>query len=160
MADHYLLFRAAGRLHALRVGSVLEIMRPLPIETINGAPDFVLGVAMIRGCATTVLSASLLVVGAPAEDVRRWVHVRAEAGPPGRTGTGRTIALAVADVIGIRREQELALQECAPLLREADRGMVEQLGRLDGELLRQLRAGICVPELPPSSTSPSRSETG
>jgi purine-binding chemotaxis protein CheW len=44
-----LLFRSGGRLCALRLESVRETTRPLPIEPIAGTPPFVLGISVMRG---------------------------------------------------------------------------------------------------------------
>lgn len=152
MPDRCLLFRTAARIYALDVRIVLEIMRPLALDGVEGTPEFVLGVAMIRGRATPVVSASSLFSRLPSEPCRRWIHVRAqEAGHDGGDSP-RTVALAVEDVLGVRRVDELALEACAPLLQDADSGAVAQLGRLDGELLRRLSSGIALPPLSELST--------
>ena len=44
-----LVCRVAARLCALPVRAVIEIMRPLALEPIAGAPAFVAGLAIIRG---------------------------------------------------------------------------------------------------------------
>jgi len=55
-----LLFRIGGRLCALRLESVLETMRPLPVEPMAGTPPFVLGISIVRGVAMPVVDPARL----------------------------------------------------------------------------------------------------
>jgi hypothetical protein len=47
----WLLCRAGNLLCALPIEHVIEIMRPLPVEQIAGAPHYVRGLSIIRGVA-------------------------------------------------------------------------------------------------------------
>jgi purine-binding chemotaxis protein CheW len=120
----WLLCRAGAVLCGLPLTQVVEVMRMLPIEVVGGAPPCVSGLAIIRGTPTPIVDVALLLGGhaAPAE---RLVTVRA--------GT-RTVALAVAAVLGVRSIEDSA-QSLPPLLREAAGDIVSAIGRLDADLL-------------------------
>src|SRR4029078_13028407 len=78
---------------ALRIARVIEIMRPLPVQHIDGAPEVVLGAAIIRGLPTPVVDASRM-LGAPGS---------ASSGIFVILGVdGRRVALAVTSVQGVR----------------------------------------------------------
>ncbi|HZE91839.1 MAG TPA: chemotaxis protein CheW, partial [Rhizobacter sp.] len=66
--------RVQGRLCALPLSHVVETMRPLPTETIAGAPDFVCGLAVIRGAPVPVVDLARL-LGATDTQARRFVTV-------------------------------------------------------------------------------------
>ena len=55
--------RARDRWCAVPVEHVLETMRPLPVQPLRGAPDFVLGVSTIRGVPTPVVDLGHLLFG-------------------------------------------------------------------------------------------------
>src|SRR5665213_1690890 len=55
----WLLCRA-GRLLALPLESVVEIMRLLPVEPLPGMPRFIAGLCIIRGSPVPVVNADLL----------------------------------------------------------------------------------------------------
>ncbi|HEY8946910.1 MAG TPA: chemotaxis protein CheW [Polyangiaceae bacterium] len=120
-----LLCRVKGRFCALPLSNVIEIMRPLAVEALLGAPPFVLGLSIIRGEATAVVSARRLFGD--------------EDGPPGRFVTLRTgrrkVALAVDDVLEVRALDAELLSELPPLLREVEGTLASRLGALDAELL-------------------------
>lgn len=82
----------AGRLFALPLTHVVEMMRPQPVVPVSGAPSFVLGLSIIRGAAVPVISASLL-LGAPGGAATRFVTIQVG---------GRHAALAVGNVLGLR----------------------------------------------------------
>jgi len=131
-----LLFRVRSRLYALPVGHVMETMRPLPVETVAGAPAAVMGMALIRGNPVPVLA--LAAVLEHGEEVcARFITVRAGAEP---------VALAVASVVGVQRVDVASLRELPPLLREADHGAVSAIGAADAELMLVLNAARLVPE--------------
>ena len=52
-----LLVRAGGRLCAVPLPQVVEVVRALPIDAIPGAPAFVRGLTIVRGRAVPVASA-------------------------------------------------------------------------------------------------------
>lgn len=130
-----LLLRAAGHTCALNLGDVIEIMRPLPIERIAGAPEVVLGLAVIRGVAVPVVALSTLFRSETAA-FTRFVLVRAG---------GKPVALAVDAVIGLHEFPASDYQAMPPLLRDAARSVVETIAALDSELLFVLNTAGIVP---------------
>jgi purine-binding chemotaxis protein CheW len=140
-ADHaeraaWLVFRAGAHLCALPLGQVIEIMRPLPIEAVAGAPPYVRGLCVMRGEAVPVVDAGLL-VGEAAVEAERLIAIRAG---------DRVIALATETVLGIRAIGAATLAALPPLLREAARGAIAAIGTLDAELLLFLRSTRIVPQ--------------
>lgn len=138
-----LLCGVAGRFCAVPIEHVVETMRPLPIEAVAGAPDFVLGVAIVRGAALPVVDAARLVGSntASATPSGRFVTLRVDA---------RHVVLAVESVAGVRRLPATSIAELPPLLRDATVDLVETLGALDARLLVVLRAMHLVTESLPS----------
>src|SRR5215467_11854932 len=58
--DSFLLVRVHGSLCALPLGHVQEVLRPLPLQAVPGAPAFVCGVTVIRGGVMPVIDAAVL----------------------------------------------------------------------------------------------------
>jgi purine-binding chemotaxis protein CheW len=140
-ADHaeraaWLVFRAGAHLCALPLAQVIEIMRPLPIEAVAGAPPYVRGLCVMRGTAVPVVDAGLL-IGEARVEAERLVAIR--------TGD-RVIALATETVLGIRMIGAATLAALPPLLGEAARETITAIGMLDAELLLFLRSTRIVPE--------------
>jgi len=135
------VFHAGTWLCGLPLGSVVETMRPLAVQSLPGLPSFVLGLSVIRGVPTPVVDVSALLRGAavdaPTASVGRFVTVLAG---------GRPVALAVSSVVGVRGLESAALRACPPMLGGASAGVIEAVGTLDAELLVVLRAGRLVPE--------------
>jgi purine-binding chemotaxis protein CheW len=129
-----LLCRVRTWLCALPIEHVVETMRPLPIELVSGAPSFVLGVSILRGRPVPVVDAARLLGAEALSDPTRFVAVNVR---------GRSIALAVDSVVGVRSAKG-ALDRFPPLLQEAS--ILSALGTLDAELLFVLRAARLVPE--------------
>lgn len=136
-AQHCLICRIETRLCALPLVHVLEVMRPLPLERIEGAPHFVLGLAVIRGEPLPVVDVAALLSGVPSPKVSRFVAVRVG---------DRHVALAVAEVLGTRTIERQLLGQTPPLLSQAAPG-VEALGTLDGALLATLDSARVLDEL-------------
>jgi purine-binding chemotaxis protein CheW len=109
-------------------------MRPLPIDRLPSAPEFVLGVSMIRGAPTPVVDAGAL-VGQPDPAPTRFITLKAGE---------RKIALAVESVLGIRALAAASLQPLPPLLRKAGAGVIDTLAALDAELLAVIRLARAV----------------
>lgn len=130
----YLLARTRSVLAALPVEAALETMRPLPATPIAGQPPFMIGVAVIRGEPTPVLDLAALLGGAPGVP-SRYVTLR--------TG-GRTAALAVDEVLGIRRLD--AVDDLPPLLQGANPSMIGLMATLDAKLLAVLDSSKAVPD--------------
>jgi purine-binding chemotaxis protein CheW len=132
----WLLCRAGTMLCALPIEQVIEIMRPLPIEQIGGAPRYVRGLSVIRGGAIPVVDLGQILSD---RDTRptRLIAVRAAA---------RTIALAVDSVVGISSVAANKFTQLPPLLREAAADTISAIAALDGALIFILEAARLVPE--------------
>lgn len=133
---YWLLCQAGDHLCALPLGQVHEIMRPLPLETVSGAPPFVKGVCLVRGEPVPVLHVGLL-VGGRETNFERLVRVKV-----GR----RIVALAFESVLGVRTAETEKLDNLPPLLRTAGADAVTAIGTLDRDLLYVLDEARIVPE--------------
>ncbi len=120
---------------ALPVGKVIETMRPLPIEPLPDVPDFVQGLAVVRGRAIPVVDLAR-VLGGREERIGRFVTVRA--GGPG-------VALAVRGVVGTQVLEAAQIEQLPPLARGASPALVRGLAVLDRELLLLLELGRILP---------------
>ena len=132
----WLVCRVAVCLCALPVGHVVEVMRLLPIEPLSGMPQFLSGLCLIRGLPVPVVDAGLLLSGSDTR-ARRLVTL---------AFGGRTIALAVEEVIGIRSLDNEAVRMLPPLLQNTAGDAVEAIRALDGELLLLLDTARLIPE--------------
>jgi len=134
-AAPWLLCRAGRHLCALPLDRVAETMRPLPIQPLAAAPPFVRGLCVHRGTPVPVVDAGML-LGQSDARAERLVVIR--------TGD-RMVALAVADIVGVRPLTS-ASQALPPLLREAASAAVSAIGVLDEELLLVLGTARIVPD--------------
>lgn len=116
---------------------MLETLRPLPLRPLKATAAFVCGLSVIRGAPVPVVDLSAVIGSPRADSIRRWVTVRLG---------DRRVALAVEGVLGIRELEDSTLQALPPLLRDANRGLIEAVGMLDSELLMVLEAGRLLPE--------------
>ena len=130
-ADLSLVRRVDRMLCALPLRHVIETMRPLPVETVADSPPFVLGLAMIRGAPVPVVDAARL-LGEAVPPAGRWIAL---------TVGSRQVALAVASVLGVRPLPVGARHALPPLLKDARRDLVAELGLLDDALLLVLQGG-------------------
>jgi purine-binding chemotaxis protein CheW len=131
-STRFLVVVAASRASALPLAHVVEVMRPLPVEPLLGTPDYVLGVAVIRGAPMPVVNlASLLVGGTHHNDFRRFVTVKA---------AERRFALAVDDVVGVRVLDDTEFGDLPPLLRHGDVDLIDAVGVVDAHLLVVLQS--------------------
>jgi purine-binding chemotaxis protein CheW len=130
-----LVLRCGALLAALPIAQVVEVFRPLALEPLGEVPDFVRGVALVRGAPVAVLDLRRLLGEGVLQEARRWVALRFE---------GRRIVLAVDEVLAVR---DMDLSLCGPLppLVEEGAPVVEALGRLDARLLLLLRAAYLLP---------------
>jgi purine-binding chemotaxis protein CheW len=134
-----LICRVATRICALPVGVVIEIMRPLPIDPIAGAPGFVAGLAILRGEPVPVVDAARLLGAGPGRP-GRFVALRTAPRP-----VARSVVLAVDGVLGVHRlaaEQQVALPALAGALAGE---VIAAVGALDAQLLIVLEAARLVP---------------
>ena len=136
MRAQTLLCRVGTRLCAVPLEHVVETLRPLPVEPLAGAPDFVLGVTLLRGEPAPVVDAARL-LGASTGQPARFVALRVGE---------RIVALAVDGVEDVRTLDEGTIRALPPLLRDARSDAVEALGRLDADLLLVLRSAALVPD--------------
>lgn len=134
-ARAFLVCDTDGRRCALALEHVVETMRPLPISPFAGAPDFVLGVAIVRGAPTPVVDLAAL-LGGGRRTPGRFVTVKAGE---------RRVALAVERVAGVHM-LPAADGVIPPLLREARADVVAGVSTLDAELLVVIRAARIVPD--------------
>lgn len=139
-AGLFLICRAA-QLCSLPLDKVGEIMRPMPLEHIAELPPFVLGASIIRGIVVPVISLTRLLGNSPAASPStgspRFVSLK--------LGAHRA-ALAVDQVIGIRRIDAANMHDMAPLLESLERGTIGDVTTLDRELLLVLQASRLVPD--------------
>lgn len=123
--NSWLLCRAGSHLCALPLAHVLEVMRPLPVEPLADAPAFLRGLSVIRGAPVPVLDLGRL-LGQAKTTPARLITVRIG---------DRVLGLAVAEVISVRREDEVGPHAAVPLLREVAQDSVSTIGALDSEAL-------------------------
>jgi purine-binding chemotaxis protein CheW len=131
-----LLVCVATHTCALDLAHVVEIMRPLPIEPVAGAPEMVRGLSAIRGAPVPVVGLDAL-FNSYGGVTTRFVVVRAGE---------RRVALAVDAVLGICALAPSVYQALPPLLRDAARGAVDTIAALDSELYFVLNTVSIVPD--------------
>jgi len=135
-AGHALIFRIGTRLCALPLPHIVETLRPLRVAPLAGAPEHVLGVALIRGLAQPVVDVARL-LGEDEAEITRYVTLRIGE---------RRVALAVGQVVGTRVLHPDELQDLPPLLRHAGQDSVRALGQIDAELLLVLDGARLIPD--------------
>lgn len=106
---------------------VREIMRPLSIEPLRETAPFVLGMSIIRGASVPVVDLVALLGRDEDETIlfQRFVSLGLE---------GRTVALAVDEVIRVVEYPAQELAALPPLLEQAASGVVEGLFLADAKL--------------------------
>ena len=112
-------------------------MRPLVIERLADSPPFVLGLSIIRGTATPVVHAALLLGLPESRSIEKFVTIQIGS---------RTAALAVGEVLGIRALPADTLRSLPPLLGDARSDLIQAIGTLDSGLLFVLRGARIVPD--------------
>lgn len=135
-SDLALLCRVGNLLCALPLQHVVETMRPLPIESMPGAPDFVAGMSIVRGGPVPVIALAHL-FNSPTDRATRLVVVRSGE---------RRVGIVVDAVVGIHAIPADVFRRLPPLLRDASRRAVAEIGALDGEFTVALSAARLVPE--------------
>ena len=124
-----------ARACALPLAFVSETMRPLPLEALAGSPECVLGLSVVRGRPTPVVHLGRLLGSDGAWDASRVGAMRLD---------GRSLALAVDSVLGVRDLDPDELEAVPALLGPSATGAIRSVGRLDGQLLIVWRAGRLV----------------
>jgi purine-binding chemotaxis protein CheW len=127
-----LVLDTLSRTCTLPLADVVEILRPLPVVTVPGAPAFVRGVAVIRGEPVPVVDLALLLAGRSSEAVRRFVVLRSGQ---------RRVALAVDGVQGKLELDPRRLRSLPSLVGETSSEVVKAVGLVDDRLLTALEAG-------------------
>lgn len=128
--DPVLKVRIGERLCALPLAEVQEVFRPLPMQQLAHAPFGVAGLTIVRGEPVPVLDLGPALSGAPSP-VGRFVSMKAG---------GRTLVLAVSEVLGVARPKHGELSSLAPLTRALAPEAITALGQVDQELLAVLSA--------------------
>jgi purine-binding chemotaxis protein CheW len=132
-----LVVEAGGLRAGLPLSQVREIMRPLPIAELAGAPPFVLGLSIVRGQAVPVVDLGAVIGrSTPGESFGRFASLLVE---------GRAVALAVRAVIGVLELDSGEAAPLPPLLGGAAAEAVDELALRDAALLLLLRTARLLP---------------
>lgn len=138
IGSKFLLVTVRARVCALPVQHCAEVMRPLRVEPVAGAPHYVRGLSVIRGAPVPVVDMSALLDGpANSTSCGRFVAMKIDE---------RRFALAVDGVIGIHELEAALLDALPPLLRHAESDLIEAIGAADAQLLLVLRGARLLPE--------------
>jgi len=126
------LCRVAGRVVAVELGTVREIIPARRPTRLPGAGPFVSGLVNVRGTIVTVLDLPV-----------RFGRTEASQGAGAGAGSivlmdhgAKVVGVAVDEVLDVRREAELELETEAEAL--VPGGAVRAVGRLDGEVVALL----------------------
>jgi purine-binding chemotaxis protein CheW len=131
------LCKAGAWTCALPLACVTEVMRPLPVEALGGAPAAVLGLAIVRGRPTAVVDLGRVLGRTQPLEAGRFVAIRVG---------DRTVALAVEAVLGVR-SLPAAEDQLPPLLRDSPSSeLIAAVGTQAEDLFVVLRASHVVPE--------------
>jgi len=133
-----LVCRVGGKVCGISLPHVIETMRPLPVEPLAHLPEPTLGLSMIRGRPTPVLDGRLLLGGSSENPARRFVTLRLD--------RDRKVALAVDDVLGVRKVDQTTLGELPALAGAQQTPAVRALGALDRQLLLVLEHARLLPD--------------
>lgn len=131
-----LVCRVERCLCALPLEHVIETMRLLPVQQFASAPQFVLGVSIIRGLPVPIVDSCLLLRGV-ASMPTRCVTLKVN---------DRVIGLTVDAVVGVFPITPASFLELPPLLGDVGQTEVSALGILDREFLLVLQTGRAIPD--------------
>lgn len=140
-----LIVQAGAHTCLLNLTDVAEIMRPLPLAPLAGAPETVRGLSLIRGLPTPVVDLAFLLSNDRHSLGNRFVTLR--------TGE-RRVALSVDAVLGIREFGPASLAKLPPLLQSAQPELLHAMRTLDAELLLVLKIGKILPDTLWASLAP------
>jgi purine-binding chemotaxis protein CheW len=133
-----LLVRVPSALCAFPLAEVIETMRPLTVQPLANMPDFIRGVARIRGAAVPVIQLTALFQEDDLCDLpTRFVTLRVGQ---------RCVAIAVQSVVGIADMSDHVFDNLSPLLKTARTESIQTLGTLDSEFLIMLNTARLVPD--------------
>jgi purine-binding chemotaxis protein CheW len=131
------IVRAANWLCAFDVRDVVETCRALPTQAVAGCPDYVDGISVVRGSAVVVVHLGALLSGSRAGTPARFATVRVG---------GRSVALAVDQVLGVRRIGRDRFDDAPPLFPRDAEGGTRTLALIEGELVALLETARLVDE--------------
>lgn len=134
-----LVVTANSHFCAIEASSVLETMRPIAVEPVSNAPNFVAGVAVIRGAPTPVIELGKLLGDSPRAGHSPGRFVSVQQGE-------RRYALAVDQVVGVRQLERDTLHALPAVSFDSEAALVEAFGFSDAHLLIFLRAARIVPQ--------------
>lgn len=120
-------FRVGQETFGVPIGSVQEILRPLPVTPVPGAPPHVEGVINLRGRIISIVDLRKR-CGAPAEPQARNRIVVAETG-------GRSIGLMVDSASEVLRIAENSIEPPASVFGQAEPGFVTGVAKLANRLV-------------------------
>jgi purine-binding chemotaxis protein CheW len=120
-------FRVGQETFGVPIGAVQEILRPLPVTPVPGAPPHIEGVINLRGRIISIMDLRKR-CGAPAEPNRRNRIVVAES-------DGRRIGLMVDSASEVLRIPEASIEPPASLFGDAPAGYVTGVAKLANRLV-------------------------
>jgi purine-binding chemotaxis protein CheW len=122
---------------ALPVEHVQETMRALPLQRLQSDADSVIGLARIRDAFVPVVGLSLVLTGTTSAPAR-FVLLRVE---------GRSVALAVDDVLQVVEIAPSSLDAMPDLLRDAAHDRIASIEQRDGQLVAVLKTARLVEDV-------------
>jgi purine-binding chemotaxis protein CheW len=131
-----LVVRSTAGLCGLPVEHVVEILRPLPTQSLGQAPHVVLGLTRLRGEAVPVLDLDRVLGVQSDTPSRRYVSLRVGAS---------LVLLAVQEVLDLRAVDRDAMASMPPMLAQGAPA-VDAIASLDSGLLLVLKAAKFLPE--------------
>ena len=131
--QRFLLCRLATSWCALAIEGLGEVMRPQPVDRVAGLPEFVDGLAVVRGQVLPVVNLPRLLCGASSPEAPQERFVTAQS-------DGHPLALRVDEVAGIFPLKPEIWQGLPSLFEGVHRDHLAALGSLpDGQLVMLLR---------------------
>lgn len=134
--DLALFCRTRKRLCAVPTAHVAEVMRPLPIEALPGAPAFVMGLSIVRGTPAPVVDLAQLLSERRSKPA---YFIAAREGD-------RRFVLAVDEVLGVRPLPAEPREAFPSILESAAASFVSSIRVLGDEALLVLRSAKIVPK--------------
>ncbi|GAA2640566.1 hypothetical protein GCM10010399_87700 [Dactylosporangium fulvum] len=125
-----LIFSVGDLLCALPLDDVVETIRPLPVQSVAGGADALLGVAVIRGLAVPVVDTARL-LGVDAPPAQRFITTNPAGGP---------LAFAAGAVVGVREVEPDDSRPLPPMLGADAVRLVSAVGVLDSRPLLFVRS--------------------
>lgn len=145
-------FRVGKETFGLPIGMVQEILRPMPVTAVPGAPAHVEGVINLRGKIVSIVDLRKHCGAAnPADDKRKNRIVVAEV-------QGRRIGLMVDAASEVLKISESAIEPPASLFGDAEVGFVTGVAKLAGRLVilvdaEKLLSGEALRQLPAEASA-------